>query len=57
LADQLIVLHKNRLPPNRDRIEALADTAYATEEELPLLLPGADILLAWWPLSPAVAAS
>ncbi len=57
MADRLIVLYKDHLPPNRDRFESLADTVYATEEELPLFLGGADILLAWWPLSPAVAAS
>lgn len=55
--DPLIVLYNDHLPCNRERIESLARTVYATEEELPDLLPGADTLLAWWPLSPAVAAS
>ncbi|MFF4481729.1 D-2-hydroxyacid dehydrogenase [Streptomyces melanosporofaciens] len=55
MADRLVVLYRDHLPPNRARIESLAETVYATEEELPLFLPGADALLAWWPLSTAVA--
>ncbi|MFJ8596925.1 D-2-hydroxyacid dehydrogenase, partial [Streptomyces sp. NPDC093598] len=35
-------------------IERLADTVYATEEELPYLLPGADILMAWVSITPAI---
>ncbi|MGW0829271.1 D-2-hydroxyacid dehydrogenase [Streptomyces prunicolor] len=57
MADRLVVLHQGTLPPNAEHIEALADTVYATEEELPLLLPGADMLLCWHSITPAVAAS
>lgn len=55
MADRLVILHQGILPPNAEHIEALADTVYATEEELPLLLPGADILLCWHSITPAVA--
>lgn len=55
MASRLVILHKTHLPANSRRIEALAETVYATEEELPLFLPGADALLAWWPLTEAVA--
>lgn len=57
MTDRLVVLHQGVLPPNAEHIEALAETVYATEEELPLLLPGADILLCWHSITPAVAAS
>ncbi|MFJ9544189.1 D-2-hydroxyacid dehydrogenase [Streptomyces sp. NPDC101225] len=55
MADRLVVLHRGVLPPNADDIERLADTVYATEEELPLLLPGADALFCWHSLTEAVA--
>lgn len=65
MADRLVVLHQGILPPNAEDIERLADTVYATEEELPLLLPGADIVFCWhsittavaeaWPADPALA--
>lgn len=55
MADRLVVLHRGVLPPNTDDIERLADTVYATEEELPLLLPGADALFCWHSLTEAVA--
>jgi hypothetical protein len=35
-------------------IERLADTVYATEDELPYLLPGAGALLAWVTITPAI---
>lgn len=54
---RLVILHNGLLPPNAERIEALADTVYATERELPQRLPGADALFAWWPISPAPRAS
>ena len=54
---RLVVLHRGILPPNAESIERLADTVYATEEELPLLLPGADILLCWHSITTAVAAA
>ncbi|MEW2395190.1 D-2-hydroxyacid dehydrogenase [Streptomyces sp. NPDC046862] len=54
-ADRLVVLHRGILPPNAERIEALADTVYATEEELPLLLPGADAVFCWHSITSAVA--
>ena len=55
MTDRLVVLHRGILPPNAEDIERLADTVYATEEELPLLLPGADVLFCWHSLSEAVA--
>lgn len=54
---RLVVLHQGALPPNAPEIEAVADTVYATEEELPFLLPGADALLAWHAAPSAVAAA
>ncbi|MEV0634103.1 D-2-hydroxyacid dehydrogenase [Streptomyces sp. NPDC050619] len=57
MADRLVVLHRGGLPPAAERIEKLADTVYATEEELPYVLPGADALFAWITLTPAVRAS
>ncbi|WP_210590180.1 D-2-hydroxyacid dehydrogenase [Streptomyces sp. GESEQ-35] len=57
MADRLVVLHRGILPPNAGDIERLADTVYATEEELPLLLPGADVLFCWHSITPAVAAA
>ncbi|MEV1078047.1 D-2-hydroxyacid dehydrogenase [Streptomyces sp. NPDC050211] len=57
MADRLVVLHRGILPPDPARIERLADTVYATEEELPLLLSGADIVLCWHSITPAVAAA
>ncbi|MET8946772.1 D-2-hydroxyacid dehydrogenase [Streptomyces sp. NPDC004542] len=57
MASRLVVLYRDHLPYNSATIEELADTVYCTEDELPLLLPGADALLAWWPMSRAVAAA
>ncbi|MEV6171505.1 D-2-hydroxyacid dehydrogenase [Streptomyces sp. NPDC051954] len=57
MADRLVVLHRGILPPNAGAIERLADTVYATEEELPLLLPGADVLFCWHSITLAVAAA
>jgi phosphoglycerate dehydrogenase-like enzyme len=54
MPDRLVVLYRGSLPPATGLIERLADTVYATEEELPLLLPGADALLAWETITPAV---
>ncbi|KPI14876.1 Phosphoglycerate dehydrogenase [Actinobacteria bacterium OK074] len=57
MADRLVVLHQGQLPPRAEEFERLADTVYATEQELPLLLPGADALLCWHSLTTAVAAA
>ncbi|MGW6403629.1 D-2-hydroxyacid dehydrogenase [Streptomyces sp. NPDC055134] len=58
MPDRLVVLHRDgSLPPGTERIEALADTVYTTEDELPYVLPGADALFAWVTLTPAVARS
>ncbi|GHB64806.1 2-hydroxyacid dehydrogenase [Streptomyces umbrinus] len=57
MADRLVVLHRGILPHNAAGIESLADTVYATEEELPHLLPGADALLCWHSITPAVEAA
>lgn len=38
-------------------MDKLADTVYATEEELPYLLPGADALFAWVTITQAVRTS
>jgi phosphoglycerate dehydrogenase-like enzyme len=54
MPDRLVVLHRGTLPPATGLIERLADTVYATEEELPYLLPGADVLLTWVTLTPAI---
>ncbi|MER7899837.1 D-2-hydroxyacid dehydrogenase [Streptomyces sp. NPDC096046] len=54
MPDRLVVLHRGNRPPATALIERLADTVYATEEELPYLLPGADILLAWVTITPAI---
>jgi len=55
MADRLVVLHRGILPPNAQAIERVADTVYATEDELPLLLPGADMLFCWHSITPVVA--
>ena len=52
---RLVVLHRGVLPPNAEWIDSAVDTRYVTEEELPAALPGADALLAWHPMSRAVA--
>jgi phosphoglycerate dehydrogenase-like enzyme len=57
MPDRLVVLYRGSLPPATGLIEQLADTVYATEEELPLLLPGADALLAWVTITPAIRVS
>ncbi|MEU9168459.1 D-2-hydroxyacid dehydrogenase [Streptomyces sp. NPDC048420] len=54
MGERLVVLYRGNRPPGTDRIESLADTVYATEEELPYLLPGADVLLAWVTSTPAI---
>jgi phosphoglycerate dehydrogenase-like enzyme len=54
MPDRLVVLYRGNLPPATGLIERLADTVYATEEELPYLLPGADALLAWVTITPAI---
>lgn len=54
MADRLVVLYRGNRPPATGLIERLADTVYATEEELPYLLPGADALLAWVTTTPAI---
>ncbi|MFI6857754.1 D-2-hydroxyacid dehydrogenase [Streptomyces sp. NPDC050416] len=54
MPDRLVVLYRGNRPPATGLIERLADTVYATEEELPYLLPGADALLAWVTITPAV---
>jgi phosphoglycerate dehydrogenase-like enzyme len=54
MPDRLVVLHRGNRPPATALIERLADTVYATEEELPYLLPGADALLAWVTITPAI---
>ncbi|MGW1024456.1 D-2-hydroxyacid dehydrogenase [Streptomyces sp. NPDC002577] len=57
MADRLVVLHRGQLPPNAASIERFADTVYATEEELPLLLPTADVLFCWHSVTQAVEAA
>ncbi|MFD3500995.1 D-2-hydroxyacid dehydrogenase [Streptomyces sp. NPDC058676] len=57
MPDRLVVLYRGNLPPATGLIERLADTVYATEEELPLLLPGADALMAWVTITPAIRES
>ena len=57
MPDRLVVLYRGNLPPATGLIEQLADTVYATEEELPYLLPGADALLAWVTITPAIRES
>ncbi|MER7407669.1 D-2-hydroxyacid dehydrogenase [Streptomyces sp. NPDC000070] len=54
MPDRLVVLYRGNRPPATALIERLADTVYATEEELPYLLPGADALLAWVTITPAI---
>ena len=54
MRDRLVVLYRGNRPPATTRIESLADTVYATEEELPYLLPGADVLMAWVNITPAI---
>ncbi|MFJ8052874.1 D-2-hydroxyacid dehydrogenase [Streptomyces luteogriseus] len=54
MPDRLVVLYRGNRPPATGLIERLADTVYATEEELPYLLPGADALLAWVTTTPAI---
>jgi hypothetical protein len=54
MPDRLVVLHRGNRPPATALIERLTDTVYATEEELPYLLPGADALLAWVTITPAI---
>jgi phosphoglycerate dehydrogenase-like enzyme len=54
MPDRLVVLYRGNRPPATGLIERLADTVYATEEELPYLLPGADVLLAWVTITPAI---
>ncbi|MFF6787385.1 NAD(P)-dependent oxidoreductase [Streptomyces sp. NPDC012510] len=57
MPDRLVVLYRGSLPPATGLIERLADTVYATEEELPYLLPGADALMAWVTITPAIRES
>ncbi|MEU4488502.1 D-2-hydroxyacid dehydrogenase [Streptomyces purpurascens] len=54
MPDRLVVLYRGNRPPATALIERLADAVYATEEELPYLLPGADALLAWVTITPAI---
>ncbi|MPZ63148.1 MAG: D-2-hydroxyacid dehydrogenase [Propionibacteriales bacterium] len=54
---RLTVLHDGTLPSNLERIEELADVRLATAAELPATLAGAEILLAWDFLTPALAAA
>ncbi|MDQ0718384.1 phosphoglycerate dehydrogenase-like enzyme [Streptomyces luteogriseus] len=54
MPDRLVVLYRGNRPPATGLIERLADTVNATEEELPYLLPGADALLAWVTITPAI---
>jgi phosphoglycerate dehydrogenase-like enzyme len=54
MRDRLVVLYRGNRPPVTALIERLADIVYATEEELPYLLPGADALLAWVTTTPAI---
>jgi phosphoglycerate dehydrogenase-like enzyme len=54
MPDRLVVLYRGNRPPATALIERLTDTVYATEDELPYLLPGADALLAWVTLTPAI---
>ncbi|MDQ1013925.1 D-2-hydroxyacid dehydrogenase [Streptomyces afghaniensis] len=54
MPDRLVVLYRGNRPPATGLIERLAETVYATEEELPYLLPGADALLAWVTITPAI---
>jgi phosphoglycerate dehydrogenase-like enzyme len=57
MPDRLVVLYRGDLPPVTGLIERLADTVYATEEELHYLLPGADALMAWVTITPAIRES
>ncbi|MER5211849.1 D-2-hydroxyacid dehydrogenase [Streptomyces sp. NPDC002838] len=57
MRDRLVVLYRGNPPPATGLIERLTDTVYATEEELPMLLPGAEALLAWVTITPAVRES
>ncbi|MGX1471750.1 UNVERIFIED_CONTAM: hypothetical protein RKD50_000558 [Streptomyces canus] len=54
MPERLVVLYRGNRPPATALIERLTDTVYATEEELPYLLPGADALLAWVTITPAI---
>lgn len=54
---RLVVLHQGILPTGSTRIEELADVVYATADELPRELPGADVLLIGYSPAPAVAAA
>ena len=54
MRERLVVLYRGNRPPATARLESLADTVYATEEELPYLLPGADVLLAGVNITPAI---
>ncbi|MFF4628193.1 D-2-hydroxyacid dehydrogenase [Streptomyces griseorubiginosus] len=57
MRERLVVLYRGNRPPATARLESLADTVYATEEELAYLLPGADVLLAWVNITPAIRES
>jgi phosphoglycerate dehydrogenase-like enzyme len=52
---RLVVLHRGVLPPNADWLDRTVDTRYATADDLPAALLGADALLAWHSTSTAVA--
>jgi phosphoglycerate dehydrogenase-like enzyme len=54
MPDRLVVLYRGNRPPATGLIERLTNTVYATEEELPYLLPGADALLAWVTITTAI---
>lgn len=56
----LVVLHGGELPPGHERIDAhpgLSSVTYATAEQLPGALPGAQALLVWDLFSEALAAA
>jgi phosphoglycerate dehydrogenase-like enzyme len=51
----VVVLYGDHRPPGMAEVEAAADVRYATAEQLPEALPGADALFVWDFLSTAVA--
>lgn len=56
-APTVVVLHDGTHPPAMADAERIAKVRYATEDELPKALPGADVLFVWHFFSDAVAAA
>ncbi len=53
----VVVLHDGTHPPAMEDVEKHAEVRYATADELPAALPGADVLFVWHFLSDAVPAA